>query len=473
MTSLLSPGMMYTFLSIRSPYEVDAFFWYKAIFIIELLCAEFLITFRIRHKNYFALRALGSAAVCIGLAFAVPVFDDGAFYAVFLFLTLFIVTLFALRFCFDADLKTIIFCGLAGYATQHIAFELFDIASIAMGVHNMSETTNLGSNPFSSFVLFVYGSNNSIVANAFIVIVYYAIMFVTYWFVVRTLGAKVLDFERLKIKNGTVVLIFTLVITFNIIISAFVTEYADKNYQPVYLVILDITNIFCCLLALYRQFGLAKFSKMNSDIESINRMWEQSKQQYDLTKKNIDLINMKCHDLKHQIRKMGRQNALDPSVLGEMTDIISVYDSGVETGNDALDVIISEKSLYCSNNNIPLSCIADGAKLSFMSEADLYAMFGNALDNAIEATEKLEPDQRVIGMTVKQVNAFVVINVYNSFKGEVKLVNGLISTTKSDVDYHGFGIKSIKMLVEKYGGEIKINAVDGIFDLNIIFPIND
>lgn len=105
----------------------------------ELLLAEMLVSFRLAQRKKFWLRIAGAVTVCIGVAFAMPVLDDGALFATFMYLAFFGVTLVALWFCFDVDFRTVAFCGLAGYAMQHISYELFDIAAVVMGVHNMSD----------------------------------------------------------------------------------------------------------------------------------------------------------------------------------------------------------------------------------------------------------------------------------------------------------------------------------------------
>ena len=60
----------------------------------------------------------------------------------------------------------------------------------------------------------------------------------------------------------------------------------------------------------------------------------------------------------------------------------------------------------------------------------------------------------------------------NYYAGELDFDDGLPLTTKSDKRYHGFGMKSIKMLAEKYGGYVSVKAEDGVFNLNILLPIS-
>jgi len=451
-------------------YDIDAFFWYKAIFMLELLIAESLIVFRFKRRRHFILRALSAFVICEGVAFAMPVIDDGALFASFMYLVFFVVTLVVMWFCFDVKFRTVTFCGLAGYAAQHIAYEIFDISTVLMGIHNISNAVNVGSNPFASFIPIIYGSGNSVLANTFVLAVYLSILFITYWAVFRISSSRMRDAEETEIGNGTMLGVFALTMVFDIVISAVITEHGAKNFDGVYIVVADIANIFCCALVLYVQFGMAHARKLDAELLQINKMWEQSKLQYALTKQNIDMINFKCHDLKHQIRKEGRKSELNCDVVQEMEDLISVYDAGIKTGNTALDVIITEKSLYCNHHGIVLSCMADGKQLDFINEQDIYSMFGNIVDNAVEAAEKLGDDEKVVGLSVKRIKNFVFVNVYNFYKGEIKFVDGLPVTTKNDEINHGYGMKSVKMIAEKYGGELKVTAENGIFNTDLVFP---
>lgn len=99
--------------------------------------------------------------------------------------------------------------------------------------------------------------------------------------------------------------------------------------------------------------------------------------------------------------------------------------------------------------------MADGKGLAYMEPADLYALFGNALENAIEATEQLtDPAQKQIVLTVRPVEGFCSVHLQNYTKEPLRLENGLPVTSKQDRLNHGFGTRSIQLLVEKYGGEL-------------------
>ena len=81
--------------------------------------------------------------------------------------------------------------------------------------------------------------------------------------------------------------------------------------------------------------------------------------------------------------------------------MVSIYDSSVRTGNETLDVLLANKSLQCEQRGIRFDRMIDGELLDFMKPADIYSLFGNAVDNAIEAVLRLDDDaDRYVSMTV-------------------------------------------------------------------------
>ena len=192
---------------------------------------------------------------------------------------------------------------------------------------------------------------------------------------------------------------------------------------------------------------------------------------FEKEKENVDLINIKCHDLKHQIRNFGNKANISNETVKELENIINIYDSNIKTNNDALDLILTEKSLLCQKKNINLKCFADCSKLNFIAEADLYSLFGNMIDNAIEAVTKIEDvNKRSISLIVRNALSCTSIFISNYYEGKIILDNnGMPKTTKANNGYHGYGLKSIKLIVDKYDGDFKIDIKDSIFMIQILF----
>lgn len=214
-----------------------------------------------------------------------------------------------------------------------------------------------------------------------------------------------------------------------------------------------MADLACNFTGLCYQYGIFTFSLLQNEQKRIEELLRQSADQYQISKETIEMLNIKCHDLKHQIRQFRSQGMIDEESLSEMEHIIDAYDCNMKTGDSTLDIILTEKSLLCNRKNIKFTCIANGFELSFMNPCDLYALFGNAVDNAIEAVENVEdPEKKYIGLTVRLVGKFYSVHLQNYTREKVSFENGLPQTGKPDKNNHGYGVKSMQMLVKKYGG---------------------
>ena len=171
------------------------------------------------------------------------------------------------------------------------------------------------------------------------------------------------------------------------------------------------------------------------------------------------------------VRAMAGSEAQE-KYLREAEESVGIYDAIFQTGNEVLDTVLTEKSLYCGANGIRLGCVADGKLLAFMDSVDIYAILGNALDNAIEGVQSLgDSEKRMIDVLICRERQFAVLQVVNPLEGALKFRDGLPVSTKPRDGYHGFGLKSIRHTVEQYGGFTTVNTQNGYFCLKILIPL--
>ena len=193
-----------------------------------------------------------------------------------------------------------------------------------------------------------------------------------------------------------------------------------------------------------------------------------------LSQDSIDLVNRKYHDLKHQIAILRSDISGGEKLasLDRLESEIRAYETLNKTGSQVLDTILTSKSLLCQNSGIHLNTVADGGALDFMDVVDLSSLFGNALDNAIEAVSCLpDPEQRLISLSVSRQKGFLRIRVENRCREDLRIRDKLPRTSKADRRAHGYGLKSITATVKKYGGSVTVHAADGWFELAILIPL--
>ena len=131
-------------------------------------------------------------------------------------------------------------------------------------------------------------------------------------------------------------------------------------------------------------------------------------------------------------------------------------------------VVLAKYNLYCRNHKIKFTCMLDGTKFGFMSPHEIYALFGNAMENAVHAVEPLEEEKRIISITEEGAGGFVNISITNFYKGELEMEDGLPVSRREN---HGFGVKSMRMLAEKYNGRMHVQTKGEVFVLSLFFPL--
>jgi hypothetical protein len=210
------------------------------------------------------------------------------------------------------------------------------------------------------------------------------------------------------------------------------------------------------------------------EVMQLQSMLEMQYNNYEILKQSVEVVNQKYHDLKYQIALLREEFGQEKgnACLDKIESDIKAYEANNKTGNNALDTILTAKTLYCQNNWIELTSVADGEALNFMEPMDIAVLFGNILDNAIESVSKIErKERRLIHLAVARQKGFLRIRVENCFDEEPICDGENIVTSKNDKRYHGFGIKSIKNTVKKYGGNTDIEVSKGWFEIRILIPI--
>ena len=94
---------------------------------------------------------------------------------------------------------------------------------------------------------------------------------------------------------------------------------------------------------------------LQHELDVQQQLWHKSREQYQLSAENVDLINRKCHDLKHQIaalRRISDRRGAGEESIQALEQSVMIYDSVVKTGNDILDTVLTEKSLLCESRGI-------------------------------------------------------------------------------------------------------------------------
>lgn len=413
-------------------------------FYIEMMCGSLVFMRKMKRRKMFVLRLIG-CFVLSGLLYFIP-YINVSYFSLNYIIVFFAVSL-QLLFCFKISYFNALFYAVSGFIMQHMGWSLMLALLVdIIGLANVNQAQGL--------VCYVLS---------------YIICYALAWILFPApTGEETEGKER--------VLLFVLSTAIIVLIYAVSAIVSAKMLWNIYARVYDIV---CCVFALCVQFGIfrtgrlkSENSRLEQDKVMLEELLRQSAKQQALSKDTIDIINRKCHDLKHQISALRTMSEDErENKISEIEKAIMIYGGIAKTSNEVLNVVLTEKGLICEKYKIKFTYIVDGDSLTFMDPVDLSSLFGNAIDNAIESVSKEDIEaHRVIKLNVSGKDSFLGIHIENYCGTEVSFKNGYPVTGKDDKENHGIGLKSIKYVAEKYGGCVNIEYADNIFMLDILFP---
>lgn len=229
----------------------------------------------------------------------------------------------------------------------------------------------------------------------------------------------------------------------------------------------------CGYIALYAVHEQLYKARADMELSTMDALVRAQHDHYLQSKNDEDRVRRIYHDLKHQVDAI--RTELDPArrsgYLDNLEESINSYGRRFDTGNPVADTVLTTKANSCAEKGISLSCMADGEQLDFIDPLDLATLLGNALDNAIESVMRTsDPDKRLIQVSITRRGGFVVMRFDNYFDGELRYTEGQLATRKSDPFIHGLGLKSMRQIAEKYGGEATVSTRRNWFSLAVLVP---
>ena len=232
-----------------------------------------------------------------------------------------------------------------------------------------------------------------------------------------------------------------------LILASFVAIFTIIYFMPE-----DTTIVYpICGAAIFSSFGCMYLAAYIYDSMQTAYRVQQMETQRDYYKERIteeERVRAIYHDLKNHLLVMeSRQNTEETRQMAQtLRSQIEAYEDYVHTGNDFLDIILKDKAAKAREKQIDFSAMVDFNGIDFIEPLDISTIFGNAIDNAIEASEKLPKERRLVTVRAERVRDMLLIAVENNILPGTQAPEG---TTKKDRFVHGFGIPNIRKAIEK------------------------
>ncbi|MCQ2772273.1 MAG: ATP-binding protein [Bacilli bacterium] len=380
------------------------------------------------------------------LSFLTPFFQYLLFY-----LIAYAFTLIQVFLCFDLPLPNAFFFAVESFVVQNFCHHLFVLIMRSFGVVPGTEYDKFG------YLALLGGI--------------YLVTYLIFFYLVDKLKLR----HANKIPNSSILVesAFFLVMIF---LWVYIRHNRGELFNEIAIAIgYELYSTVLALLMLLMLMGIFNIGKLQESNEQLEERIILEGEYYHTAKKNADEIGAICHNLKHQIAALKAMDNVEEKgeIIDNLEKSVEFYGSIGKTGNPALDCVLTEAGMSCAKHEITLSVIADGSLIQRIKFNDVYSLFGNIIENAIESNLKCSnKSKRYIDLKIFERGGMCYVHVENWCLKEL-VIDGEIPKTSKSGKGHGYGIKSIIFLVEKYGGNARIEAKNGTFSLDILLPLED
>lgn len=405
----------------------------------ELAITGTLFCRHLPKREHAAVNVLLCAAAAAGYIFLVPLQNMGYF----IHIPLAVLSFLYIGSCYEIDLTTCLFLGSAAYTVQCIESSVNSLLV-------MIDPTTL--NHFGESVTV------SLAGYALMIFSYLLTLIFVYLIFIRRMP----DIDLHDAARWPVIALCIVVLVINHF-WAFGIQLSGEQYTTSMNALIDyLWSIVCCTLCLCIQFGIFDSTRKDRELEITRTLMKQREQQFKMTRSMVITINKKCHQLKSRLGSLA-QELDDRDEINKAMELVDSFDAAFHTGNEVLDILFTEKNFYCLQSEITFVCMIDGEKLNFMQDTDVYVLFGNIIDNSVNAVRKLKDvAKRTIYTNIHAEGQLLLIQVENPCTEQ---------QPTEHMTTNGFGMRSIRMITEKYGGSMNTRIADGNFYLNLVFPL--
>lgn len=360
-----------------------------------------------------------------------------------------ITALFAL--CCEGNLRYKAYCAACAYTTQDLAYTIFVIL--------YPEGAHRGARP---------GLPGTLWMELLLMVVCYTILY-------HIIAVKILTMRQ-EIERSRGALLYGAAVA---LMGRAMGTIASVHYSPESQEMFRIITIYDAVLSLSllsAQVLIFRQITYKQQITMENRLRSQEYQQFTMYRDSVETLRHKCHDLKHILFALQQEDTTGQgeTILKDLQTAVGNYDATFNTGNPTMDALLNKTWNSCEQRGIQWTCMADGQALNFLDPFDLYIMLGNAFDNALECVSALqETDKKFMSVNIRRKGNLALVCLRNYCDHALTFSDGLPITTKAEKSEHGYGMKSIREIAEKYNGTVSAGLESDIFTLNIMIPISE
>ncbi len=423
-----------------------AIFYGHVDFPLLLILGETLIARFFVKRSHSFIRYLLYVLLTIGCNFGLYYLGkavNSTFYSISVPFIVFLISLAGLFFCFHASFASYLLAANIGYCLQNTSYCLASLVRMIFGFDADEKWYFMMTILIPIFSLYVFLFEKLYLSKP----------------------EKVKGIGQITEKRQIIItFISCIAISF---LSSIGMYTAQLSNSPMGWISVYCFNICVGIISITSELELLTSRSKIREAAQIKARYDKDKEAYRQNTENIEMINIRMHDLKHQMDSLS--NKLGEEEIKSLKKSIDTFCQKVKTNCAALDFVLQEKGVALLNNQIQLTCMLNGEKLNFMPKEVLYSLFENALSNSIEAVKKLPVEKRLISIRGVDLGDYMHIHIEN-YSPSLKNVS-LGETSKKDKTSHGYGLKSMKNIMEEHSGKFSYQVEDGIFSLDLFFQL--
>lgn len=299
---------------------------------------------------------------------------------------------------------------------------------------------------------------------------------ILYFFVGKILNG--LLFERKNLVNWQWIVIGCSLVFSTVAGKTLITlsrDFPGIQMQEQKLMLLCVSCIWLMCLIMY--FVVQQMSKDNQtklEYELMKEKEKYSKESMEIIKRSNEELREFKHDLKNYLLPL--QEAMETMPQSEMVKVwekinqkIEDVQTLIQTGNSYVDSMINTKITLARSEKVDVKCTIL-SKMEGIDDLEFCSVFGNLMDNAIEAERKVTEKKEII-IFIEEKMGYLRLEIQNKIEKSVLNENSSLNTTKKDTSSHGIGHKSVKRTMQKVGGALKYYETGDLFCAEAVFPI--
>ncbi|MDE6626449.1 MAG: GHKL domain-containing protein [Lachnospiraceae bacterium] len=289
------------------------------------------------------------------------------------------------------------------------------------------------------------------------------VIFMYYMIFARLMNKKKVAFTKAQWAINFIILIYSLI---NMLVIAEGALQGQANF------ILTV-NMGCIVLAdLYLLYFIKVANEKNyleGEIEILEKQAHMQYEYYLMQEQKYNATVHILHDVDKHVKSIEKLYAIGEN--GQATEYVKEIKNMLEplipikyTGNPILDILLTDKATISKEKKIKFDIKVDNINMDFLEAIDTTTIFGNLIDNAIEAVEKVEED-RCIQISILPYQEMVFVRIENASL-PLKWRNGFPVSEKGK--NHGLGLLNVKRSIEKYDGDISFQQKNGVVTVDLL-----